>query len=173
MDSAKPCTVWNLINTYTPIDWLYFKLLYSFKLANETLRGLAVLPDIEWFILVCLWSGVIFGDKKIIPSKGINLFWCKLNILQDNQEVQYIDYRQRENLFSYEGQNTDIREGVYILLSHETVLIPNYIFLFFCNIWLKEHILARVNTSSWDWIFCLCLWRRYIAKYFNLGFFKI
>lgn len=88
--------------------------MYSFKLANETLRGLAVLPDIEWFILVCLWSGVIFGDKKIIPSKGINLFWCKLNILQDNQEVQYIDYRQRENLFSYEGQNIDIREGTGI-----------------------------------------------------------
>lgn len=46
-----------------------------------------MLPDIERFILVCLWSGVIVGDKKIIPSRGINLFWCKLNILQDNQEV--------------------------------------------------------------------------------------
>lgn len=75
--------------------------MYSFKLANETLRGqahfLSAFPDIEWFILVCLWCGVIVGDKKIIPSKGINLFWNKAKhiYLQDNQEVHKLQAKKK------------------------------------------------------------------------------
>lgn len=75
--------------------------MYSFKLTNETLRGqahfLSAFPDIEWFILVCLWCGVIVGDKKIIPSKGIKLFSYKAKhiYLQDNQEVHKLQAKKK------------------------------------------------------------------------------
>lgn len=54
-----------------------------------------ILSDLSWF--VCGVHGVIVGDKKIIPSKGINLFWNKAKhiYLQDNQEVHKLQAKKK------------------------------------------------------------------------------